>query len=350
MPYTGTENLSVVGARDTVGPYATEVVRGGAGAFQRWAAEHRYDIPRETVRAVEWYESLGTDFLVLQLAPEAGVDQMQPVRITFPGYVPTLPLRMIAAGVADKVGLDLMVIANGPMQVEGFATEFILPSQLEWDIGNQRSNYRALFNGILARNRGRVWVTESTMTLEGPTMSFAGSEGPARSGLDGGVIEVFTGVSDAGAEFINTDRLLQPGRVPMENTRADPYVDRRIAFAHLGTRATLTRLRTELDRNALDQDLRLGPAPDFLNIPRDRVALRATNVPPCNALDAGAPFGGATFTWDAGAPSASSPPTARNGILSCTISHRRGAGPALLLAALGALLRRRALRRRVAAR
>lgn len=349
MPFTGTENLSVAGERDTVGPYAAEVVRGGGGSFQRWASQNQVNIPGETLQAVRWYEDLGTDFLVLRLAPEAGLTQMQPVRISFPGYLPTLPLRMIAAGVADKVGLDLMVLADGPMQVRGFANDFVDATQIVWDVRARRSNYRALFDGILARHSGRVWVTESTQGVVGEMMSMS-PNGPRAVGLDSGLLEGLEGEGDAGGPWVNPGRLLEPGRVPMEDPRADPYVDRRIAFAGLGPRPTLTRLRTELNRRALDQDLQLDAAPEGFVVVRDRQAFRATNLPRCYGGSVAPPELEAWLSGDAGA---FPPVDAGSWNLfgdrrlgpSCSVSRSGGAGPGVLLFAAVTLLARRLLRR-----
>lgn len=45
---------------------------------------------------------------------------MVPVRVTLDGYQPRLPLRMIAAGVADRVGLALTVIAPSRIEAMNF--------------------------------------------------------------------------------------------------------------------------------------------------------------------------------------------------------------------------------------
>lgn len=320
-PYTGSEDLSLVGTRDVVGPYAAEVLAGGAGSFQRWAQANAYDIPGPTLSAVRWYEGLGTDFLVLRLAPEAGVEQMQPVRITFPGYVPTLPLRMIAAGVADKVGLDLMVIASAAMQVERFANAQVDRTRLVWDAAASRSNYRAEFNRTLTRYAGRAWITESMVALTAPMMGPV-TPGLEAVGLDAGLIEQLAGWSDAGAPFFDFDRILRPGVLPSEAFRVDPYVDRRIVFQHLGARATLTRLRTELDLRALDDDLTLGPAPLGHWVTREIPITSATNLPACPAAS------GSTRP---------SPPWT---------PPRRPVGPALLTFCLAALAVRRLRRAR----
>lgn len=324
--YSGSEDLSVQGARDVVGPYAAEVISGGTGSFQRWAQANSYDIPRQTLGAVRWYEALGSDFLVLRLAPEAGVEQMQPVRITYPGYLPTLPLRMIAAGVADKVGLDLMVISEGVMQVDGFANEQIDRSQLVWNVRTSRSNYRAVFNTILARHAGRVWVTESTVALTAPMMAPAMGPGLESVGFDAGVVERVAGWSDAGAPFYDLERLLTVGTIPTEALRTDPFVDRRLVFQHLGDRATLTRLRTELDPSALDRDLQLSPASPTLWVSREIDVTRATEVPGCPGTTA----------------RVSPPPSDRGGA-----PLRRAAGPGLLALCLLALSARRLRRRRL---
>lgn len=155
-----------------VGPYAAAVVPSrGEGGFDEWMAGHGYDIPAPTRVAVEHYQSLGFDFLVLRLRPQQGVHQMQPVRVSFRGYVPSLPLRMIAAGVADKVGLSLMVLAHTEVQAMNFRTAFVADGDLVFDFAANRSNYRALFNAALGPRSDPAWVVESSEPVTAPMMS-----------------------------------------------------------------------------------------------------------------------------------------------------------------------------------
>lgn len=286
--YRGSESV-MVGAMDAavVGPYAIERVSNAPPdeGFVRWAARNRYGIPDETMGAVRHYVDLSMDFLVVRLRPEAGVQQMQPIRISYPGYRPTLPLRMISAGVADTVGLTLMVIADSPVEARGFFNVEIPISQLVWDFATQTSNYRDVFRDTV--RAGGTWVIESLQHVTPPMMSMTPSAAPD----DGGAFDVtpdepppaMNGGDDAGPTL----------------DRADPYVDRRIAFDGMSNSPLLTRLRTELGRRELDRDLELDAAQRAPR-PPTRYLVNFANVPPCPAMR--------TSTADAGTFTAPSPP------------------------------------------
>ncbi len=281
----------------TVGPYAATILGpSGEGGFDDWMARNGYEIPAETRAAVEHYRELAFDFLVLRLRPEAGVQQMQPVRVSFDGYVPTLPLRMIAAGVADKVGLSLMVLAPTRVRAGNFRNAEVATDNLVFDFATGRSNYRQLFDDALRRGES-AWVTESSESVTAPMMSDrlpgardAGSPRPfvddephdAGVPFDAGPSDRGELAMPTGTLFVRRGRLFAAS-VPAADAgfaASDPYVDRRIAFEHMPNAPMLTRLRTELDRVVLDRDLTLEPSSDWY-IPQRREATRYANVPPC---------------------------------------------------------------------
>lgn len=290
---TGQESamLQPMGAA-TVGPYAAEILGpSGEGGFDDWMVHHGYEIPAETAAVVDYYRELGFDFLVLRLRPEAGVQQMQPVRVSFEGYVPTLPLRMIAAGVADEVGLALMVLAPTRVRVGNFRNAEVYDSSLVFDFAASRSNYRQLFDDAL-RAGSPAWVTESADRVTAPMMGdrLPGAPDAGRPPLH----ELDAGDSPdaargplsealpAGTIFVRRNLRLAPlaRAVDAGLPTSDPYVDRRVAFEHLPGGATLTRLRTELERVVLDRDLTLEPSEGW-DIPQERQVRNFANVPPC---------------------------------------------------------------------
>jgi hypothetical protein len=100
-PAPGVEVLS----ESVVGPYMTATLRGeDPMALRQWLRDNGYSVPAAIEPVLDHYVALRMDFVALKLRPGEGVDRMSPVRITTPGYNPSLPLRMIAAGTADKVG------------------------------------------------------------------------------------------------------------------------------------------------------------------------------------------------------------------------------------------------------
>lgn len=185
--YRGTENATI-GMGDTVaGPYAALTMP--ATDFTTWSERNGYAVPGETRDAVRHYEQLSSNLLVLRLRPQKGVSAIQPVRVRFEGYVPTLPLRMIAAGVADKVGLSLVVLSYATTQAANFTNELIPESQIAWDFAAGRSNYRSLFDRAIRLGGGRVWVLETAQTITSGAMEL-----PTPPTHD-------AGISDGGARF-----------------------------------------------------------------------------------------------------------------------------------------------------
>ena len=85
---------------------------------------------------------------------------MQPVRIVTQGADPTLPLRMVAAGVGARVGITLYVISEGRYQPQNFPHAVIDESLVTWSRTQNKSNYEPLVESLMAGDDGRTWVAE----------------------------------------------------------------------------------------------------------------------------------------------------------------------------------------------
>src|SRR5581483_9636402 len=128
-----------------------------------------YTVPAATQPVIDYYVGLHMDFIALRLRPGEGVSAMQPVRITSPGYNPTLPLRMIAAGTANRVGLMLMVIAASRIEAMNFPNGEVASSDLTYDFNHPTdpaSDLRAAFDAHNRAGGGRVWITESSQQMD----------------------------------------------------------------------------------------------------------------------------------------------------------------------------------------
>lgn len=309
-----------------VGPYAVNVISTESGGMQldAWLRAHNYAIPSTTRAAIDYYVNLQFDFIILRLRPGAGIQQMQPVRITTRGYMPMLPLRMISAGIGDKVGLTLSVIAAGRVEAQGYTNAVIDERDLTFDYARNRSNWRDVYQRTLERRRGRTWVVESVqnlvpqqltyggsappsmpppevMTLDGSTREDASHDGAAID-RDGDLLDARL-VDDAGpspdvlvwdASDVLGDDVVTMGDGSLSLADAmtvtdsggmtmqqwEPYIDRRYAFSGLDGRAVLTRMRAELRFDDLDGDLILDGSSGPL-VPVEYVAPTLLNPPAC---------------------------------------------------------------------
>ncbi|MFO0624422.1 MAG: DUF2330 domain-containing protein [Polyangiales bacterium] len=240
----------------TVGPYEVRVIRGDDPmAMRTWLRDNGFSVPAALEPIVDHYTAMRADYLAVRLRAGEGVDRMVPMRITMEGYQPALPLRMIAAGVADKVGLSLLVIANGRMEASNFPNGEVRPQDLVWDWNNPGSPARDFLNAFDRLNReagGRLWLTESSMR--------------------------FSSASLAAQRW----QIPEPATPPaMGDATLDD--DLRVAFEGLGSQATITRMRADLQGRMLDRDLQLSASTLGVRSRNYNYGdVRNTPVPTCN--------------------------------------------------------------------
>lgn len=159
-----TDTGVTVYAEETVGPYETVVLGSeDGGTLVSWLQERGYAVPEALLPTIQHYIDLDASFVVLRLSPNAGVDRMQPVRVSCPGAGVMLPLRMIAAGVVDEVSLELFVFAEGRMEAANFGNAEVDRTALTYDQGSASFNYDDLAEEALQLDGRMVWLTEAAM-------------------------------------------------------------------------------------------------------------------------------------------------------------------------------------------
>lgn len=144
----------------TIGPYKTVVISSKTpGAIGEWLSNHGYNIPADVKPILDDYVAEGYDFIALRLAPGQGTSRMQPVRVVTPGPLTTFPMRMLAAGAGDHVRLNVFVLTEGRVSVDGFAEAAIDPGKLAWSWATGASNYDEVRDAALAENGGATFLT-----------------------------------------------------------------------------------------------------------------------------------------------------------------------------------------------
>ncbi|MGH7437109.1 MAG: DUF2330 domain-containing protein, partial [Polyangiaceae bacterium] len=148
-------------SQQVVGPYETVTLRStDPGALASWLAMHQFALTPAIEPMIAQYISEGFDFIALRLRPQCGEQSMQPVRVVTPGADPSLPLRMVAAGVGAQVGIVLYVLGEGRWRPQNFDEVLFDDSKLTWDLANNISNYETLAQSLMAQNGGRSFLTE----------------------------------------------------------------------------------------------------------------------------------------------------------------------------------------------
>jgi hypothetical protein len=287
------QSVQVV-SQQVIGPYDAVTVRSTQGeALGAWLRANGFDVSTAIQPTIDAYTNEGFDFIALRLRPGYGVQAMQPVRVVTAGADPTLPLRMVAAGVGARVGVVLFVLSEGRYHPKNFPDATIDFSQLAWDPSAQQSTYSTLAQQALAAGGGTGWLTESaqpvTSQFAGPNPSLATTYnsacrdqiatpracgvahtadasdgvseggGAAEAGEDaadaGGEIDADLG--DSGAEGGATTAGGEAGACML----APACDDLALAMTGLVGQLWVTRLRADLPAGALANDLVLEATP-----------------------------------------------------------------------------------------
>ena len=255
---SGTGGVDVI-AHEVVGPYETvQLSSTDPAALQTWLADHGYKVPTEIGPIIDQYVTDGFNFLALKLVPGQGIDSMKPVRVTTPGAVPVLPLRMVAAGTGATTPLLLWVMGEGRYEPGNFPSFTIPPEKLIWNWDTSTSNYTELMQAEFDASKGFAWLTQAaeqfpTYDLE-QTLTSLAQYSPVESGYadDMGMNAEQNCKDDLAALF---------GGLVREN-------------------AWVTRLYTELSRPALKTDLEVGASTDQTPLERYFQTVKSVGHPP----------------------------------------------------------------------
>lgn len=219
--------------RSVVGPYDTSTINADdPRAMYTWLQANGYAFPDTAIATLDRYIEGGSSFIALRLAPGEDVTAMQPIRVRFRGFMGTFPLEMVTIGATGELELSLWVISEQRYEAANYPTVAVDQSQLVWDWATDTANYDEVFEAAIQDSGGRAWVVEYAERLGGDLV------GPLK---------------EAALEDFNIAATSLPA----------PYV---------------TRLRTRMLVDHIDQDLQLAPAADARDVPRTLYATRSINA------------------------------------------------------------------------
>ncbi len=152
---------------EQVGPYAPQrITATDADALVTWLNDNGYLITPAMEPTVEEYVALGYDFLGMKLAPDAGVSDIQPIVIRYPGSEPMVPV--VLTSVAARPEMPIMTFIAGETRWESSNyTNLDLndDERLQADPNTGADNYYALTRWLTDDAEGHAFVTE----FAGPT-------------------------------------------------------------------------------------------------------------------------------------------------------------------------------------
>jgi hypothetical protein len=245
------ENDVTVTDRSTAGPYEVLTVRPAMGAnMVDWLRRNGYDVPFTIEPILNAYTTEGFDFVAVRLRPGFGVRAMRPIRVTWQGSQVTFPLRLVAAGVGESVGIQLFVIGDGRWRTKSYPSFVVPRDELVWDFGVSRSNYTRLRASL---GKGGAFALESSIEISGSVIPAAEPmpEAPAQE-VDAGS-DASPDAEDAATDAAIDSAIDSALDSAIDSGPAAP-TDKEIAFPG-GKLRRVTRLRADLPVSSLTKDL-----------------------------------------------------------------------------------------------
>lgn len=150
-----------------VGNYEVAAIGSASGdAVTQWLLDNDYRINADTMQPyVDQYAAQGMKFVALKLQPDAGVDGIDPFKLTLPGETPTIPLKMTALAAEPEMGILAFIFADRRFEPAGEAREFeIEDSELRWRTDSWNWQPETNWTKLVAEKAdaldGKGWVVE----------------------------------------------------------------------------------------------------------------------------------------------------------------------------------------------
>ncbi len=151
-------------ASGEAGPYEYDVVgteTGNVNALIDWLNENNYRITPEMEPLVYVYVEESMIFLAMKLQPNQGVQDIQPIKITYESQQPMIPLRLTAVAATPNMGVYTWVFGRAQAEAQNYAKLKVPDSELSLSgpFGGG-TNYLQLVGTGVDRFEGKAFITE----------------------------------------------------------------------------------------------------------------------------------------------------------------------------------------------
>ncbi len=161
-PEEGSGDGVIVLASGTAGPYAYDVVTSpDPNVLITWLRTNQYTITEAMEPLVRVYTDEGLVFLAMKLQPDQGVQDIQPIKMTYRSQHPMIPLRLTAVAANPNMTVVTWIFADAQAYPTNYAHPKIDEANLRVDWtqfgGN---NYLQLVDQTVDLYQGRAFITE----------------------------------------------------------------------------------------------------------------------------------------------------------------------------------------------
>lgn len=149
-------------ASGTAGPYAYDVVTSpDPNVLITWLRTNQYTITEAMEPLVRVYTDEGLVFLAMKLQPDQGVQDIQPIKMTYRSQHPMIPLRLTAVAANPNMTVITWIFADAQAYTTNYARPKIDDANLrvDWTQVNT-NNYLQLVDQTVDLYQGRAFITE----------------------------------------------------------------------------------------------------------------------------------------------------------------------------------------------
>jgi len=246
-----------------VGSYETVTFAADdPGAAVTWLQDNGFIVNDTMTPYMQPYIDAGMVFVAAKLEAGAGIDAIAPLKMTYQGNIPMIPLQLTAVAAEPHLTVSAYIFADTPYAPDGHP-EITIPEEELGFSPDRRSNYPMLMARKIDEAGGDAWVRE----YSGSTFGYAVDDPSGCCGSEGDSCGVgFDGLCQCPLDAFDADDCglvegLVPGIDLLEGLN-DNY-------------AFLTRLTTRVSPEEMDYDPAFAPG-DGTPLPPVMTASRFT--------------------------------------------------------------------------
>ena len=148
-------------ASGEVGPYGFDVVGSDdPDALVTWLRENSYRVTEAMEPLIDVYVEEEFVFLAMKLRPGQGVQDVEPVKVTYPSSGPMIPLRLTAVAANPDMAVITWIFADRQAVPLNYAKMEIANEELVFFGRGGSNNYRQLMSDKADLYGGQAFITE----------------------------------------------------------------------------------------------------------------------------------------------------------------------------------------------
>ncbi|MCI0710805.1 MAG: DUF2330 domain-containing protein [Chloroflexi bacterium] len=166
VPSASSDDVEVL-AQGSVGPYDYSVITSpDPDALIIWLRENEFRVTEPMEPLIHVYNEEGMVFLAMKLQGEAGVQDIQPVVMTYESHRPMIPLRLTAVAANPNMAVVTWIFAKEQAYPVNYAHPIIKDEDIRVfpfifdQNGDPFTNYLQLVDNTVDLYEGRAFVTE----------------------------------------------------------------------------------------------------------------------------------------------------------------------------------------------